>query len=75
MLRLVDDERRELLVVIGGLEVALQQGVGGDDDVGVGNLIKALRPLGTGDDEHLQPRRELQRFRLPVANERGRTDD
>ena len=75
VLRLVQHDHGEDLVEIRLLQIALEQCVGGDHEIGLRNPREVLLARRAGDDEPLQPRREFRRLRLPVPHERGGAHD
>ena len=73
VLRLVEHDHAEGPVEVGVLEVALQERVGGDHEVRLGDAREGFRAVGSRYDKPLQPRRELLRLGVPVLDERRGT--
>ena len=74
ILGLVEDE--QVPVLFGEqLEIAGEQRIGGEDDVGLFDLAEQGGALQSLEDEHLELGREFRGFIGPVGDDRGGSDD
>lgn len=74
MLGFVEDEEVEFL---GGevVEIAVEEGVGGEGDVGVGELGESLMAVVALEDGDFEGRGEFSGLALPVFHDAGGGDD
>ncbi|MNM56734.1 hypothetical protein D3C81_679110 [compost metagenome] len=74
VVRFVEDDQVEIMLAQGFL-VARQQGVGGQHQVALIDLVELLRAVLALQQQHFQAGRELGRLVLPVAHQTRRRND
>src|SRR3954470_6159830 len=57
------------------VDVATQERIAGDDNVGVGDLLEKRGAVSAFEHERFELGRKLLRFALPIRHERSRAND